>query len=77
MGELGIAGQRVTIGYTPGIIRCIVIETIMGQSSGIVRFQMNPCTAAVSYIVANINDINLEKACEKYTSGKLEGFKPK
>ncbi len=27
--------------------------------------------------LANINDVNLEKACEKYTSGKLEGFKPK
>ena len=27
--------------------------------------------------LANINDIDLEKACQKYTSGKLEGFKPK
>ena len=27
--------------------------------------------------LANINDVNLEKACEKYTSGKLKGFKPK
>lgn len=27
--------------------------------------------------LANINDIDLEKACTKYTSGKLEGFKPK
>lgn len=27
--------------------------------------------------LANINDINLEKACEKYTSGRPEGFKPK
>jgi NTP pyrophosphatase (non-canonical NTP hydrolase) len=27
--------------------------------------------------LANINDVDLEKACEKYTSGKLEGFKPK
>ena len=27
--------------------------------------------------LANINDIDLEKAIEKYTSGKLEGFKPK
>ena len=27
--------------------------------------------------LANINDIDLEKACKKYTSGKLEGFKPK
>ena len=27
--------------------------------------------------LANISDIDLEKACKKYTSGKLEGFKPK
>jgi NTP pyrophosphatase (non-canonical NTP hydrolase) len=27
--------------------------------------------------LANINDVDLEKACEKYTSGKLKGFKPK
>ena len=27
--------------------------------------------------LANINDVDLEKACEKYTCGKLEGFKPK
>ncbi len=27
--------------------------------------------------LANINDIDIEKACKKYTSGKLEGFKPK
>lgn len=27
--------------------------------------------------LANINDIDLEKACEKYTSGRLKGFKPK
>ena len=27
--------------------------------------------------LANISDIDLEKACVKYTSGKLEGFKPK
>jgi NTP pyrophosphatase (non-canonical NTP hydrolase) len=27
--------------------------------------------------LANISDVDLEKACEKYTSGKLEGFKPK
>lgn len=27
--------------------------------------------------LANISDVDLEKACEKYTSGKLKGFKPK
>lgn len=27
--------------------------------------------------LANISDIDIEKACQKYTSGKLEGFKPK
>jgi NTP pyrophosphatase (non-canonical NTP hydrolase) len=27
--------------------------------------------------LANITDVDLEKACEKYTSGKLNGFKPK
>ena len=27
--------------------------------------------------LANINDIDLEKACQKYTSGQLKGFKPK
>jgi len=27
--------------------------------------------------LANISDVDLEKACEKYTSGKVEGFKPK
>ena len=27
--------------------------------------------------LANINDINLENACKKYTSGTLKGFKPK
>ncbi|MHC4186830.1 MAG: MazG nucleotide pyrophosphohydrolase domain-containing protein [Planctomycetota bacterium] len=27
--------------------------------------------------LANINDVDLEKACEKYTSGDLKGFKPK
>jgi NTP pyrophosphatase (non-canonical NTP hydrolase) len=27
--------------------------------------------------LANINEVDLEKACEKYTSGKLKGFKPK
>jgi len=27
--------------------------------------------------LANINDIDLEKACKKYTSGRLKGFKPK
>ena len=25
--------------------------------------------------LANINDIDLEEACEKYTSGELKGFK--
>ena len=27
--------------------------------------------------LANITDIDLEKAIEKYTSGRLKGFKPK
>lgn len=27
--------------------------------------------------LANINDIDLEKACKKYTSGELKGYKPK
>jgi NTP pyrophosphatase (non-canonical NTP hydrolase) len=27
--------------------------------------------------LANISDVDLEKACRKYTSGRLEGFKPK
>jgi NTP pyrophosphatase (non-canonical NTP hydrolase) len=27
--------------------------------------------------LANITDIDIEKACEKYTKGNLEGFKPK
>ena len=27
--------------------------------------------------LANISDVDLEKACEKYTSGRLKGFKPK
>lgn len=27
--------------------------------------------------LANISDIELEKACRKYTSGKVKGFKPK
>ena len=27
--------------------------------------------------LANISDVDLEKACEKYTSGQLKGFKPK
>ncbi len=27
--------------------------------------------------LANITDVNLEKACSKYTSGKVKGFKPK
>ncbi|HEX42239.1 MAG TPA: nucleotide pyrophosphohydrolase [Phycisphaerales bacterium] len=27
--------------------------------------------------LANITDVDLEAACEKYTSGRLEGFKPK
>ncbi|MHC4843904.1 MAG: MazG nucleotide pyrophosphohydrolase domain-containing protein [Planctomycetota bacterium] len=27
--------------------------------------------------LANINDVDLEKACNKYTSGNLKGFKPK
>ena len=25
--------------------------------------------------LANINDVNIEKACEKYTKGKVRGFK--
>jgi NTP pyrophosphatase (non-canonical NTP hydrolase) len=27
--------------------------------------------------LANISDVDLEKACKKYTSGKVKGFKPK
>jgi len=27
--------------------------------------------------LANISDVDLEKACDKYTSNDLEGFKPK
>jgi NTP pyrophosphatase (non-canonical NTP hydrolase) len=27
--------------------------------------------------LANITDVNLEKACSKYTSGRVKGFKPK
>ena len=27
--------------------------------------------------LANISNVDLEKACEKYTTGQLEGFKPK
>ena len=27
--------------------------------------------------LANISDVDLEKVCKKYTSGKLKGFKPK
>ena len=27
--------------------------------------------------LANISDIDIEKACRKYTSGKVKGFKPK
>lgn len=27
--------------------------------------------------LANISDVDLEKACKKYTSGKIKGFKPK
>jgi len=27
--------------------------------------------------LANISDVDLEKACEEYISGELEGFKPK
>jgi NTP pyrophosphatase (non-canonical NTP hydrolase) len=27
--------------------------------------------------LANISDVDLEKACEKYTSGKVKGYKPK
>jgi len=27
--------------------------------------------------LANINDVDLEKACKKYTAGKVKGFKPK
>ncbi len=27
--------------------------------------------------LANISDVDLEEACKKYTSGQIEGFKPK
>ena len=27
--------------------------------------------------LANISDVDLERACRKYTDGRLEGFKPK
>lgn len=27
--------------------------------------------------LANINDVDLEKSCTKYTSGNVKGFKPK
>ncbi len=27
--------------------------------------------------LAKINDVDLEKACQKYTSGEVNGFKPK
>jgi len=27
--------------------------------------------------LANITDVNLEKACSKYTGGEVKGFKPK
>jgi len=27
--------------------------------------------------LANINDVDLEKACKKYTAGQVKGFKPK
>jgi NTP pyrophosphatase (non-canonical NTP hydrolase) len=27
--------------------------------------------------LANISNVDLEKACKKYTSGKVKGFKPK
>ena len=27
--------------------------------------------------LANISDVNLEKACNKYTGNKVKGFKPK
>jgi NTP pyrophosphatase (non-canonical NTP hydrolase) len=27
--------------------------------------------------LANITDVDLERACAKYTSGRVEGFKPK
>ena len=27
--------------------------------------------------LANISDVDLEKACRKYTEGKVKGFKPK
>jgi NTP pyrophosphatase (non-canonical NTP hydrolase) len=27
--------------------------------------------------LANISDVDLEKACRKYTTGKVKGFKPK
>jgi NTP pyrophosphatase (non-canonical NTP hydrolase) len=27
--------------------------------------------------LANISDVDIEKACKKYTTGKVKGFKPK
>ena len=27
--------------------------------------------------LANISDVDIEKACKKYTKGKVKGFKPK
>jgi len=27
--------------------------------------------------LANINDVDIEKACEKYTKNRVDGFKPK
>jgi NTP pyrophosphatase (non-canonical NTP hydrolase) len=27
--------------------------------------------------LANINDVNLEEACDKYTGNSIDGFKPK
>ena len=27
--------------------------------------------------LANINNVDLEKVCKKYTAGKVKGFKPK
>jgi NTP pyrophosphatase (non-canonical NTP hydrolase) len=27
--------------------------------------------------LANINDVDIEKACDKYTKNKVDGFKPK
>ncbi len=27
--------------------------------------------------LANISNVDIEKACKKYTSGKIKGFKPK